>query len=127
MMNTKSLLQFPADAGEFAPTNEPAGTETKTGPNAAKAGSTAKPEGHPNSEDSNLYLNNSSTFWLHATVHLSDFTATRLRLPLGTKDIEEARARRDLIFRFAREVEGFVASPSAHRKRAQPRHFKHAA
>lgn len=121
------MLSFPANAGEITAKNESAGAETKIGSAGTKAGHKAKPLDHSAAGDSNIYFNNSSSFWLHATVHFSDFTASRLRLPLGTKDKKEAIARRDLIFSVLRSVEGFVACPSAKSKHGLTRHFKHAA
>lgn len=41
-----------------------------------------------------LWWNNGS-WWLHATLHRADYTKTRLRLPLQTKRIAQARAKRD--------------------------------
>jgi hypothetical protein len=43
-----------------------------------------------------LYLNN-GTWWIHYTVHLADYTAKRIRESLGTRDLLEARLRRDLL------------------------------
>jgi hypothetical protein len=43
--------------------------------------------------------NNHGTWWLHATVHLPDYTKERVRVSLGTKDRDEARQRRDFILR----------------------------
>lgn len=126
-MSTNKLLSFPANAGEFTAKKEFVGAETKIDATGAKAGHKAKPLDHSAAGDSNIYFNNSSSFWLHATVHLSDFTASRLRLPLGTKDKKEAIARRDLIFSVLRELEGFIASPSAKSKHSLTRHFRHAA
>jgi hypothetical protein len=105
MMNTKTLLKFPATSEE----------------------STGKSKGKPNPEDHNIWLNNDSAFWLHSTVHFSDFTAARVRLSLQTTCVEEARQRRDLIFSVLHELEGFIASPSAKSKHGLTRHFKHAA
>jgi hypothetical protein len=51
-----------------------------------------------NSNDNHhLYLNNGSTFWMHLTVHCgyAGRQKFRKRIPLGTKDITEARKRRD--------------------------------
>jgi hypothetical protein len=42
-----------------------------------------------------IYLNN-GTWWIHYTVHLTDYTAKRVRRSLGTQDLIEARLRRDL-------------------------------
>lgn len=47
--------------------------------------------------------NNNGTWWVHYTVHLPDYTARRVRQSLRTKDVAEARARRDeLLRRFPR-------------------------
>ena len=42
--------------------------------------------------------NNNGTFWCHLTVHLSNYTKTRLRLSLETGDIRHARQLRDSLF-----------------------------
>ena len=42
---------------------------------------------------------NHGTFWGHFTVHLPDYTKARLRLSLGTPNVEEARRRRDALMR----------------------------
>jgi hypothetical protein len=125
MMNKGNLLKFPSNAGETTLKTKSLVAETKSAVANDKASSKAKPEGNPKSDDSNLWLNN-SFYWIHATAWFSDSTAERLRLSLGTKDIAEARARRDLIFGVLRELEGFTASPSA-RNHGLRRHFKHAA
>lgn len=125
MMNKGNLLKFPSNAGETTLKTKSLAAETKSAVANDKAASKAKPEGSPESDDSNLWFNN-SFFWLHATAWFSDSTAERLRLSLGTKDIAEARARRDLIFSVLRDLEGFVVSPSA-KKHGLTRHFKHAA
>lgn len=39
--------------------------------------------------------NNHGTWWCHFTLHLPDFTKTRIRTSLGTTQSEEARQRRD--------------------------------
>ncbi|MFM7181518.1 MAG: hypothetical protein ACKO2G_08655 [Verrucomicrobiales bacterium] len=41
--------------------------------------------------------NNNGTWWFHATAHLADNTARRIRLSLRTTDLAEARRRRDNI------------------------------
>ena len=41
--------------------------------------------------------NRYGTWWLHATVHRPDYTKQRLRLPLETKNVGLARARRDAV------------------------------
>ncbi|MBJ7259408.1 MAG: hypothetical protein JHD33_07695 [Chthoniobacterales bacterium] len=43
-----------------------------------------------------LWLNNGS-WWLHYTVHLPDYTKTRVRRSLRTSDVKVARAQRDAI------------------------------
>jgi hypothetical protein len=42
-----------------------------------------------------IYLNN-GTWWIHYTAHMADYTAKRIRFSLDTKDVLEARLRRDL-------------------------------
>ncbi len=39
--------------------------------------------------------NNNGTWWCHFTEHLPDYTKRRVRVSLGTSDIELARRRRD--------------------------------
>lgn len=39
--------------------------------------------------------NNNGTWWLHYTLHLADYTKRRVRESLRTRDLEEARRRRD--------------------------------
>ena len=41
---------------------------------------------------------NNGTWWLHATFHLPDHTARRVRLSLGTSDLDQAQERRDRLF-----------------------------
>ncbi|MEY3479657.1 MAG: hypothetical protein RIQ71_432 [Verrucomicrobiota bacterium] len=41
--------------------------------------------------------NNNGTYWCHYTVHEKDYTKKRVRVSLGTKDVEIARALRDFI------------------------------
>lgn len=48
---------------------------------------------HPNP---NHHLwNNHGTWWCHYTLHLPDYTKRRVRVSLGTRQIEEARLKRD--------------------------------
>ena len=47
-----------------------------------------------NNRNHHLWLNN-GCWWLHYTVHLPDYTKRRVRESLGTRDVEEARRRRD--------------------------------
>lgn len=60
--------------------------------------------------DHNLW-NNNGTWWCHYTVHDSNKTARRVRVSLETKDIDEARRRRDAIMNAARNVSTKI-SPS---------------
>ena len=39
--------------------------------------------------------NNRGTWWCHFTLHKPDYTAERIRVSLKTRDLDEARARRD--------------------------------
>ena len=43
--------------------------------------------------------NNHGTWWCHYTVRPTPHTRRRLRISLGTKDLEEARELRDLLLR----------------------------
>jgi hypothetical protein len=45
--------------------------------------------------------NNHGIWWCHFTVHLGDFTKRRVRVTLETRDVEEARRRRDALLRQA--------------------------
>jgi hypothetical protein len=42
--------------------------------------------------------NNHGTWFLHYTVHPTEFTKERIRRSLGTKDLNTARTRRDAFF-----------------------------
>ena len=44
----------------------------------------------------NLWRNGNNG-WLHYTQHLPDYTSKRVRLNLGTADVETARMQRDMI------------------------------
>lgn len=46
--------------------------------------------------DHNIW-NNNGTYWCHYTVHNDDYTKERVRVSLGTNDIEIARALRDFL------------------------------
>lgn len=50
----------------------------------------------PANPDHHLW-NNNGTWWLHATLHLPDFSKRRLRASLGTRCLRSARERRDAI------------------------------
>lgn len=55
-------------------------------------------EGNP---DHHLW-NNRGTWWCHFTLHRPDYTAERVRVSLRTREVGEARLRRDeLLRRFA--------------------------
>ncbi len=43
-------------------------------------------------------LNNSCVWWCHLSAHKPDYTAERHRVPLHTRDVNEARQRRDKLF-----------------------------
>lgn len=43
--------------------------------------------------------NNNGTWWVHYTLHLPDYTARRVRQSLRTRDVAEARIRRDALLR----------------------------
>lgn len=48
-------------------------------------------------ENPNHHLwNNHGVWWTHFTVHRPDYTKKRIRLSLGTRDLEQARRIRDL-------------------------------
>jgi len=50
----------------------------------------------PDRRNPNHHLwNNRGTWWCHFTVHLPDYTAKRVRVSLRTRDVGEARRRRD--------------------------------
>jgi hypothetical protein len=67
----------------------------------------------PGNPNHHLWDNN-GTLWCCLTVHLADFTKKRLRLSLGTKDIEDARRLRDaLIALFGTRPDCGAARPVA--------------
>jgi hypothetical protein len=39
--------------------------------------------------------NNRGTWWCHFTLHKPDYTAERVRVSLKTRDLQQARVRRD--------------------------------
>ena len=53
---------------------------------------------NPANPDHHLW-NNNGTWWVHYTVHPTAFTKERVRLSLATRDVGEARRRRDSLFR----------------------------
>ena len=48
--------------------------------------------------------NNNGTFWCHYTVHGNDYTKKRVRVSLGTNDVEIARALRDFVMQATSKV-----------------------
>ena len=48
-------------------------------------------------ENHHLYRNNRGYWWIHYTLHFPDHTARRVRQSLKTRDIAEARRRRDVV------------------------------
>jgi hypothetical protein len=47
-------------------------------------------------ENENHHLwNNRGTWWCHFTLHRPDYTSERIRVSLKTRDLSEARIRRD--------------------------------
>ena len=57
---------------------------------------TPTPSLRVNPDNPNHHLwNNHGTWWLHYTLHLPDYTARRIRSSLRTRDLHEARSKRD--------------------------------
>lgn len=52
--------------------------------------------------------NNNGTYWCHYTVHNEDYTKQRVRVSLGTKDIEIARALRDFLMEATPKIAGNI-------------------
>ena len=69
--------------------------------------------------DHNIW-NNNGTWWCHYTVHDSNKTARRVRVSLETKDIDEARRRRDAILNATPNVSTKVPWPRVSRGQAMP-------
>ena len=57
--------------------------------------------------DHNIW-NNNGTYWCHYTVHESDYTKRRVRVSLGTKDVEIARALRDFLMDATPKIAGNI-------------------
>ena len=51
----------------------------------------------PRNDRHHLYRNNRGNWWIHYTLHLPDHTASRIRRSLATRDLAEARQKRDVI------------------------------
>ncbi len=60
----------------------------------------------PDNPDHHLW-NNNGTWWCHYTIHGPDHTKERVRISLKTSNQEEARRRRDHVFR-AHEAQASV-------------------
>ena len=43
--------------------------------------------------------NNHGTWWVHYTIHQADYTKRRVRVSLETRNLREARTRRDALLR----------------------------
>ena len=52
--------------------------------------------------------NNNGTWWAHYTVHNDDYTKQRVRVSLGTDDVEIARALRDFIMQAAPKISSHI-------------------
>jgi hypothetical protein len=60
--------------------------------------------------------NNHGTWFLHYTVHPTPFTKDRIRRTLGTKDLVEARQRRDRFFEQLARSESIASSREGERR-----------
>jgi hypothetical protein len=47
--------------------------------------------------------NNHGTWWIHYTVHQTDYTKRRVRVSLETRNLREARERRNALFNHLEE------------------------
>ena len=65
-----------------------------------------------NNPDHHIW-NNHGNFWCHCTVHNDDYTKQRVRVSLGTKDIEIARALRDFVRQATPKIVSRLESPQA--------------
>jgi hypothetical protein len=52
--------------------------------------------------------NNNGTWWAHYTVHNNDYTKQRVRVSLGTDDVEIARALRDFIMQATPKISSHI-------------------
>jgi spore coat polysaccharide biosynthesis protein SpsF (cytidylyltransferase family) len=57
--------------------------------------------------DHNIW-NNNGTYWCHYTVHEDNYTKKRVRVSLGTKDVEIARALRDFLMDATPKIAGNI-------------------
>ncbi len=72
---------------------------TLSGTLALPAGKGCPAQGNPNHH----LWNNRGTWWCHFTLHREDYTAERVRVSLRTRDLAEARLRRDALLRLYRD------------------------
>ena len=66
------------------------------------------------------HASNNGTYWCHYTIHDSSKTARRVRVSLETKDINEARQRRDAIIKATSNISTKVPWPRVSRGQAMP-------
>lgn len=52
--------------------------------------------------------NNNGTWWCHYTVHHEDYTKERVRVSLGTNDVQIARALRDFLMEATPKIAGNI-------------------
>ncbi len=71
------------------------GTLALTGTLASRQG---RDNPGPENPDHHLW-NNRGTWWCHFTLHRPDYTAERVRVSLRTREVTEARLRRDELLR----------------------------
>jgi len=64
---------------------------------------------HPNLNH-NIW-NNNGTWWAHYTVHHDDYTKQRVRVSLGTDDVQIARALRDFIMDATPKIAARIPRP----------------
>jgi len=62
----------------------------------------------PENPDHHLW-NNHGTWWIHYTIHQADYTKRRIRVSLETRNLREARQRRDALLAHL-EAEGIEAT-----------------
>ena len=74
---------------------------------------------HSPNPDHNIW-NNNGTWWCHYTIHDSSKTARRVRVSLETKDVDEARQRRDAIIKATSNISTKVPWPRVSRGQAMP-------
>jgi hypothetical protein len=48
--------------------------------------------------------NNNGTYWCHYTAHNDDYTKQRVRVSLGTNDVQIARALRDFVMQATHKI-----------------------